>query len=675
MGVTTDAAVAAIQGHNGEAPHTQSARGRFRSRVVRRLSYVEAIDQSPRGSPSEQGSTEVVARPRALKSRLARAARSAVSHLNLIGALRRALARSTTPYSAATSRGQHLRGDPPASSEQPGIRRTATHCSRVANRGATGAAEPSLHSGLPSPSTPPAADPASFAPAQNQANPIATVRTRPAGPSALPPHPAQAWPKAHRQAEAMLQSALVADARAKQPDQGEHQRLPNTGGDYVPRLLLEEFEVAIANAQATDAELDEALRLLNDAAKGGLGPGQRQELSALQASLKARVSAQMFRVLDLQQIAETSQPPTPTGRLLSRYFRARSLDRGLFLIEEIMPRIRQLGVVERASGHASLRPNPNSEEVGFPRSPDAAPQPSSASRPSGAKAQPVVISPAGPALAQANGIELAYNDTGGGGPAIVLIRGLGTQMTEWSPALIDGLRQQGLRVITFDNRDAGLSAKMDAEYPLREMADDVAGLLDHLGVARAHVFGISLGGMVAQLLAYHHPGRVLSLCSVMSSSGNPDLPPIDPQVMSALLRQADNKDDIVRIDAENRELCGSPGYPESLETRLSAAQAAYERCHYPQGVARQMQAVFSDGSRVDRLGQIDAPTLVIHGAADKLLSPECGRDTARCVPRAELQVVDGMGHNIPDALAPQIAARVGGFIGRCATAPPQAQAS
>lgn len=264
--------------------------------------------------------------------------------------------------------------------------------------------------------------------------------------------------------------------------------------------------------------------------------------------------------------------------------------------------------------------------------------------------------------AQANGIELAYADTGDSAPAMVLIRGLGTQLIDWSDELIGGLRQRGLRVITFDNRDAGCSSKLEKDYPLRAMADDVVGLLDFLAVGRAHVFGISLGGMVAQLVAHHHPNRVLTLCSVMSSSGNPDLPPMDERVRQALIREAQGREAIVRVDAGNRNLIGSPSYPESVEERLVAARAAYDRCYCPEGVARQMRAAISDGSRVERLKTIESPTLVIHGADDVLLPPACGEDTARWIPGAELAIVAGMGHNIPESLAPRIVELVGDFI-------------
>jgi pimeloyl-ACP methyl ester carboxylesterase len=263
------------------------------------------------------------------------------------------------------------------------------------------------------------------------------------------------------------------------------------------------------------------------------------------------------------------------------------------------------------------------------------------------------------------GLRFACQRTGDpAAPAIILIRGLGTQLIEWSPLLLQSLVAGGLQVIVFDNRDVGLSSKLDRGYRLQDMAADVVGLLEALQIERAHVFGISLGGMVAQLVAVDFPERVRCLFSVMSSSGNPELPAAAPEVRAKMLEPAVGRDAIIALDASNRALFGSPGFPESEATRLAMATRVYDRCYYPQGVARQMEAALADGSRVARLARISAPTLVIHGADDPLLLPQCGEDTARHIPGAELQLIPGMGHNIPDALAPDIAARVLAFINR-----------
>jgi len=266
---------------------------------------------------------------------------------------------------------------------------------------------------------------------------------------------------------------------------------------------------------------------------------------------------------------------------------------------------------------------------------------------------------------QAGDVELEYATFGDSkAPTLVLIRGLGTQMIEWSPALLDGLVAAGFRVVIFDNRDVGLSDKAVADYSLADMAADVIALMDGLVIARAGIFGISLGGMVAQLVASHYPERVECLFSVMSSSGDPALPQPAPEIRARLLQGAEGRDAVIALNADNRAVFGSPAYPEPVELRLTAAAAAYDRCHYPQGVARQMRAVMADGNRVARLQQIRVPTLVIHGADDPLIPLAAGEDTARQIPGAVLEVVAGMGHNLPDALAPTLVALVSGFMAR-----------
>ena len=260
-------------------------------------------------------------------------------------------------------------------------------------------------------------------------------------------------------------------------------------------------------------------------------------------------------------------------------------------------------------------------------------------------------------------LQFAYTSHGNErDPAIVLIRGLGTQLIDWRPAFIAALGERGLRVIAFDNRDAGASSKLSESYVLDDMASDVVGILDALSISAAHVFGISLGGMIAQLVAVNFPERVNCLFSVMSSSGAPGLPAAAPEVREKMLEKASGREAIIALDASNRELFGSPGYPEPYKDRLAMATRAYDRCYCPEGVARQMEAAISDGSRVDRLKRITAPTLVIHGADDNLLLPECGEDTARHIPGAELKLIPGMGHNIPDSLAPEMVGLVTSFI-------------
>ncbi len=210
------------------------------------------------------------------------------------------------------------------------------------------------------------------------------------------------------------------------------------------------------------------------------------------------------------------------------------------------------------------------------------------------------------------------------------------------------------------------TATGEPPYRLEDMANDVVGLLDHLRIERAHIFGISLGGMIAQHVALEHRDRVRSLISVMSTTGNPDLPMPSAEMRARLVESAATPDALIALNAQNRAVFGSPAYPETLSERLAAARSAYQRSHRPDGVARQMQAAIADGSRVDRLRALSVPTLVIHGADDPLIPVAAGRDTAAAIRGARLEIIDGMGHNIPDALAPRIAALVGAFVRRLA---------
>lgn len=268
-------------------------------------------------------------------------------------------------------------------------------------------------------------------------------------------------------------------------------------------------------------------------------------------------------------------------------------------------------------------------------------------------------------------VELEYAWLGdAAAPALVLIRGLGTQLTDWSPRLLDGLVAAGFRVVVFDNRDAGLSEKCAADYSLGDMAADVIGLMDGLGIRRAGIFGISLGGMVAQLVAYHYPERVEWLFSVMSTSGDPALPRPASEFQARLQATADGRDAVIELETESRAAFGSPAYPEPEAVRRAAAVAAYDRCYCPEGASRQMRAAVADGSRVERLRQIRVPTLVIHGADDPLIPLAAGEHTAALIPGAHFEAIPGMGHNLPDALAPLIVLHVCAFVaGRGSAAP------
>lgn len=264
----------------------------------------------------------------------------------------------------------------------------------------------------------------------------------------------------------------------------------------------------------------------------------------------------------------------------------------------------------------------------------------------------------------ANGIRLEAERLGNpASPAILLIRGLSTQMIQWPESFLGALAEH-LQVVLFDNRDVGLSEKFAGAtagatpYLLSDMAADSVGVLDAFGIDRAHVFGMSMGGMIAQEIAAGFPDRTRSLVSMMSSSGDPSLPPPTPEAMRALLESPERPNDracVVEHGLGGRRVLGSPGYLDPDDVVRDELGRAFDRCHCPEGVARQMSAIVASGSRVERLKQITAPTLVIHGADDPLVRLEGGRDTARQIPGAALEVIEGMGHDLPLGLVPRIA--------------------
>ncbi len=293
------------------------------------------------------------------------------------------------------------------------------------------------------------------------------------------------------------------------------------------------------------------------------------------------------------------------------------------------------------------------------------------------------------ATATANGITIEYEEKGRtSDPMIMLVRGLGTQLIDWPEALIDGLVGKGFRVVCHDNRDAGLSSKIEdagtpdiiaimgkmmsgepveAPYNIDDMALDVVGLQDALGISSAHIFGISMGGMIAQVLAAKHKERVRSMTSVMSSSGNPDLPPGKPEALQILMtppKDPDNRESVISYGMEILRIIGSPGFPESEEVRRKISTARIDRCYCPEGQVRQMAAVLAGGSRVPLLKTISVPSLVIHGADDPLVPVEAGKDTAANIPEASLEIIDGMGHNIPEELVPRFVDLIVGHAGK-----------
>ncbi len=279
----------------------------------------------------------------------------------------------------------------------------------------------------------------------------------------------------------------------------------------------------------------------------------------------------------------------------------------------------------------------------------------------------------------ANGITLEVERYGDeSAPPLLLIMGLGAQLTLWPIELVEALVARGYHVIRFDNRDIGLSHKFDAAgvpeipaiigammtgqvpavpYTLTDMAADAAALLDALGIDSAHVVGGSMGGMIAQLVAAGHPAKVRSLTSIFSTTGNPELPPARPEAMAALLgRPADGDlETLISFGIQTARAIGSPGYP-APEARLRAnMERDIKRSFYPAGLARQFAAIVADGDRRERLKQVSAPTLVIHGEDDPLVPVDGGRDTAATIAGAKLHTIPGMGHDLPLELIEDIA--------------------
>lgn len=275
---------------------------------------------------------------------------------------------------------------------------------------------------------------------------------------------------------------------------------------------------------------------------------------------------------------------------------------------------------------------------------------------------------------KANGITLEYESFGPEDrETILLIMGLGAQLTMWPVELCEELVKRGYRVIRYDNRDVGLSQKFDdlgmpdmaaifgalmagktatAPYSLDDMAKDAVGLLDALGIKRAHIVGASMGGMIAQLVATNHPDRALSLTSIMSTTGNPALPQGKPEAMAVLMTPAPEGDIPAAIERGMLawNTIGSPGYRTDEKTLREWVTRDVNRSLYPVGVARQMAAIVANGDRREKLKKLTLPAVVLHGADDPLVPVEGGKDTAENIPCAELRVIPGMGHDFPLAL-------------------------
>ena len=289
--------------------------------------------------------------------------------------------------------------------------------------------------------------------------------------------------------------------------------------------------------------------------------------------------------------------------------------------------------------------------------------------------------------AAVNGIELEYDTFGErSAPPLILVMGLGAQMILWEDEFCADLAASGFFVVRFDNRDIGLSTQLDdlgvpnvfeamtaamagqpvhAPYSLDEMADDTVALMTALAIDKAHVVGASMGGMIAQTVAIRHPDRLLSLTSIMSTTGDPALPPATPEAMRVLLTPppGDREGNVARA-LEAWKVIGSPGYPFDEPRMRDLFGRAFDRGYNPAGVARQMAAIMKSGNRTSALASVTVPTLVIHGADDPLVRIEGGRATANAVPGAELLVIEGMGHDFPRGTWAPIIAAIGRHAAR-----------
>lgn len=292
---------------------------------------------------------------------------------------------------------------------------------------------------------------------------------------------------------------------------------------------------------------------------------------------------------------------------------------------------------------------------------------------------------------RANGIDLEYESIGSGEP-LVLIMGLGAQLILWPDEFCEQLAARGFRVIRFDNRDVGLSTKMKgqrvadvrklmirgmlglkvaAPYTLVDMADDVASLLDGLGIESAHFAGASLGGMVAQTTAIVHPSRVRSLTSIMSSTGQRRFVLGKLGAIKTLMGPSPrNRDEAIERSEVFYRVCGSTGFPIDWDRIRDVAGRAYDRCFYPAGFVRQMAAITATGSRHGALKFLRVPTTVIHGSEDPLIRASAGRATARAIPGAKLRIIDGMGHDLPEQVWPTVVGDIAEVADRAQSSAP-----
>lgn len=293
-------------------------------------------------------------------------------------------------------------------------------------------------------------------------------------------------------------------------------------------------------------------------------------------------------------------------------------------------------------------------------------------------------------FAPANGVQLCFQEMGDpDGEPLLLVMGLATQMIAWPEELCEMLAERGYRVVRFDNRDIGRSTKIEAAglpgklemltgrgeppYLLRDMAADTFGLMDHLGIDSAHLVGASMGGMIAQSAAIENPDRVRSIVSIMSTTGSRRVGHPSYRTFGLMLgRPPREREAAIERVIKTFKTIGSPGYPFDEERIREIAGRSFDRGHSPAGIARQLHAITASGDRTKALHKLERPALVIHGKKDMLVNPSGGRATAKAIPGARLRMIEGMGHDLPQALWPTFADEIAANAARApegATAP------
>ena len=286
---------------------------------------------------------------------------------------------------------------------------------------------------------------------------------------------------------------------------------------------------------------------------------------------------------------------------------------------------------------------------------------------------------------RAKSSEIYFEHAGSRADARVLfIQGLGCQVVHWPESLIEGVVDAGFCAVTFDNRDSGLSHGSDEPapslasllaarddpgnlipaYSLSDMARDAVDLLDHIGQGGAHVIGVSMGGMIGQRMAIEHPDRVYSLTSIMSSTGNPELPPPSEEAVAALLASSGGEDaeSAVPLSIQAWQVFAGPHFDSEKVGGARFARRAIERAYRPDGTLRQLAAILADGDRRADLEELDIPTLVIHGEADPLIPAEAGRDTAAVIPGATYLEIKELGHDLPEPVIGEIVSAITAHI-------------